>query len=400
MLKLAVVVAILVGYAFVTRKLEHRLSGPMVFMTVGVVISDAMLGWFVFPLNSNVVQIMLKGALALVLFAEASSLGWNRIRHPALPARLLLIAMPVVMIAGAAVALAVFDVLSFWEAAVVAALLAPTDAALGLPVVNNERVPSRIRSALVIEGGLNDGLAVPFALFAAAVAESESSDTTPALVELLVSEIGVAVLVGIGVGWLGGRAADMARSRAWVTDQWARFAFVGVAIVVFAGAEAFHGSGFIATWVGGLVFGLAAKRDLEAYQEFAEDESNLLVLLSFMAFGAIAVGPLLAEFDWRLLLYAVLSLAVIRPAAVALSLIGSGESRATNLFLGWFGPRGLPSMVLALILIGEGTELAEGRMVLGIVIVTVALSVYAHGLTASPLSELYANRSVVEAGGE
>lgn len=394
MLRLAVVVAVLVVYSFFSKKFERRLSGPIVFMTVGILISEPFLGWFVFDLNSGLVQILFKGALALVLFNEASVLGMRRVSETGLPARLLLGAMPLVMIGGVVVAAMLFGVLGFWEAAVVAALLAPTDAALGLPVVSNTRVPQRVRDALVIEGGLNDGLAVPFAVFAAAFAEASSSEAAEArLVELLITQIGIAVVVGIIVGWLLGKFAAVARSRDWAKDQWIRASLIGVVVITFAIAEGYHGSGFIAAWVGGLVFGLVSGREMESYQAFSEDESTLLVMLSFLAFGAIAVGPAIDRLDWAAVVYAVLSLAAIRPIAVALSMIGSNEKPPTVLFMGWFGPRGLPSLVLALILISEGFVLAEGPLVIEIVVVTVAVSVYLHGLTAGPLSDVYARWS-------
>jgi NhaP-type Na+/H+ or K+/H+ antiporter len=252
-------------------------------------------------------------------------------------------------------------------------------------------VPGRIRDALVIEGGLNDGLAVPFALFAAGMAEVQmGAETAPRLIELLMIEIGVAAVAGISVGWVSAKLDAVAQRRGWVVDRWARFSLVGVAVVAFALAEGFDGSGFIAAWVAGLVFGITFGSGAERQRDFSEDEGSLLVTLSFLVFGAIAVGPVLAVLEWRILIFGLLSLAVVRPIAVALSLIGTHEKGPSILFLGWFGPRGLASLVLALILISEGVQLPRGQLVLDIVTVTVALSVYLHGLTAAPLSDRYA----------
>jgi NhaP-type Na+/H+ or K+/H+ antiporter len=391
MLRLAAVVAVLVVYSLVSQKLERRFGGPMVFMTVGILISEPFLGWFTLESGTDLVEALFKAALALVLFIEAMSLGMHDIRDRRLPGRLLVLGMPLVMVVGLAVSLLMFGALGFWEAAVLAVLLAPTDASLGLPVISNRRVPGRIRDALVIEGGLNDGLAVPFALFAAGMAEVQmGAETAPRLIELLMIEIGVAAVAGISVGWVSAKLDAVAQRRGWVVDRWARFSLVGVAVVAFALAEGFDGSGFIAAWVAGLVFGITFGSGAERQRDFSEDEGSLLVTLSFLVFGAIAVGPVLAVLEWRILIFGLLSLAVVRPIAVALSLIGTHEKGPSILFLGWFGPRGLASLVLALILISEGVQLPRGQLVLDIVTVTVALSVYLHGLTAAPLSDRYA----------
>jgi sodium/hydrogen antiporter len=390
-LKLAVVVLVLVAYAVASRRLESRISGPMAFLTVGIVVSEPGLDWFTFELGEVTIEILLKGSLALVLFIEASNLGSRRVRAAQLPGRLLLVAMPLVIVGGVVAALGLFPALSFWETVVLAALLAPTDASLGLPVVENEKVPARIRDALVIEGGLNDGMAVPFALFAAGAAEvTAGTESTPELYKLLVGQIGVAVLVGIAAGWIGAKVLGLATDRGWATDGWMRLAVVGVAVITFAIAEGSHGSGFIAAWVAGVTFGLVGDDALVRPREFSDQMSQLLVSLAFLIVGALAVGPQLADLSWQIVVYAILALALIRPVAVGLSLLGRGEKFPTVAFLGWFGPRGLPSVVLGLILLTEGFDLPSGQLIIDVVVFTVAMSVYVHGVSAEPLSQRYA----------
>jgi NhaP-type Na+/H+ or K+/H+ antiporter len=361
-------------------------------MTLGVIMSEPFGGWWTLGLGSTAIQVLLKGALALVLFNEAAELGMHRIAGASLSSRLLLVALPLVMIFGTAVALVMWGVLGFWEAAVIGILLSPTDAALGLPVIQNERVPERIRSGLVIEGGLNDGLAVPFALFAAAAAQvSEAGHETVGLIEVVVKEVGIALVVGIVLGWLSAKMIDLARERELATDRWIRAALIGLAVVTFALAEGMHASGFIAAWVAGLVLGRFGDEDLALHRRFSEDGSHLLVMLSFLVFGALAVGPLLGDWTWQIVLYAVLSLVLVRPAAVAISLVGDHDNLRTIAFLGWFGPRGLPTLVLALILIFERFRFTSGDLMLDVIVATVALSVYAHGFSAGPLSNAYAD---------
>lgn len=390
-LELAVIVFVFVVYGLFSRRLEKRITGPMVFMTVGVLISAPFLGWFTLDLRSTTIQILLNGALALVLFTEAASLGAHRIDGAGLSSRLLLVALPLMMIGGLAVALVLFDMLSFWEAAVVAVLLSPTDASLGLPIIKNERVPLRIRSGLVIEGGLNDGLAVPFAIFAAGAAEVTTGEgPAPELMKLILTEVGLAVIVGVVAGWGGARAIDLALSRSWATKHWIDITLLAMAALTFVLAQGLHASGFIAAWVAGLVLGKVAHSEALGHRRFAENESSLLVMLALLTFGALSVGPLIGELSIRVVLYGVLSLAVVRPVAVALSLTGGSENVRTMGFLGWFGPRGLPSLVLALILVFEDFSFPSGSVMAQIIVFTVALSVYAHGLTAAPLGNRYA----------
>lgn len=394
MIKLAVILAVFVLYALLSRRLERRISGPIVFMTLGVILSEPFGGWWTIDLSSTAIQVLLKGALALVLFNEAAELGMHRIAGARLSSRLLLGALPLVMIFGTAVALVMWNVLGFWEAAVIGILLSPTDAALGLPVIQNVRVPERIRSALVIEGGLNDGLAVPFALFAAAAAQvTEAGHETEGLIEVVVKDVGFALVIGIVLGWLSAKAIDLARKRELATDRWSRAALIGLALVTFALAEGLHASGFIAVWVAGLALGRFGDEESALDRRFSEDGSHLLVMLSFLVFGALAVGPLLGEWTWQMVLYALVSLVLVRPVAVAISLVGDHDNLRTIAFLGWFGPRGLPTLVLALILVFERFQFTSGDLMLNVIVATVALSVYAHGFTAGPLSNAYANWS-------
>jgi NhaP-type Na+/H+ or K+/H+ antiporter len=393
MFGLAIVAAIFIAYMLMEHRLESKVSGPMIFMTLGLLISPEVFNVLKLDLNGLTVQIVLKGALALVLFTEASTLRTRRLATGlALPTKLLTIAMPLIMILGLVVAAVLFDVLSFWEAAVVGVLLAPTDAALVLPIVDNERVPQRIRDALVVEGGLNDGLAVPFVLFAAGLADVVAGGrSSPGLVELLVSQIGLAILVGVGAGWLGSKVANAARRTGWTSETGVQLGLLGLAVVTFAAAEAIHGNGFIAVWLAGLLLGRFATEDVLEGRTFSVRLSHLLVLMSFMIFGALGLAPFVTSISWQIAVYAILSLAILRPLAVGLSLIGSGQDIRTAGFIGWFGPRGLPSMVLALIVMKKDFALPNGDLILGVMAATVALSVYAHGITAGPLGNRYAD---------
>jgi NhaP-type Na+/H+ or K+/H+ antiporter len=393
MVALALTVLVLIGYALISKRLTATsLSGPIVFVTLGLVLSDQVLGIFTLQLDGEVVQTMLKATLVLLLFTEASEMRLDHLRSERLiPTRLLVIAMPLVIGIGFAIAAVTFTNLGVWEAALIAAILAPTDAALGQAVVSNKRVPQDVRHGLVVESGLNDGLAFPFVLaFGGAAQVAEGAEELPHLLTLLVEQVGFGVVLGIVAGWLGGMAIVHAARRGWATKGWLNVAFVGFAAVSYAVAEMIHGNGFIAAWVAGLVLGHLIRSTDVHVQTFSLDLGKILVMLSFVVFGALLLAPALSDLSWNVALYALLSLVLIRPLAVAISMFRSGERAPTVAYLGWFGPRGIASIILALIVIKRFALIHEDLIVL-IMTFTVAASVYLHGITAWPGSNAYAN---------
>lgn len=274
----------------------------------------------------------------------------------------------------------VFPAIGLVAAALIASILAPTDAALGEAVITNPSVPTRIREALGIESGLNDGIALPIILFLISMGEAEEGRT---LWRLFVEGIGVGVLVGLALGAGAALALGYAMQRSWIAPAWMRISIVAVAFLTFLVADELGGSGFIAAYVGGNVFG----RLMEPFDHtgsagtFAEDLGTALTMISFLIFGAFVLGPDQFVFTWSTLFYGILSLAVIRMIPVAISLIGTESRRPTILYLGWFGPRGLASIIYAGLLVEEA-GLADSEEIVSAVIVTVALSVVLHGATA------------------
>jgi NhaP-type Na+/H+ or K+/H+ antiporter len=390
---LALTVLVLIGYAILSRRFSTTsLSGPIVFVTLGLVMSDQVLGIFTVELDEEIIQILLKATLVVLLFTEASELRIGTLRaERSIPTRLLLIAMPLVIGIGFAVAAVTFTNLGVWEAALIAAILAPTDAALGQAVVSNERVPQDVRHGLVVESGLNDGLAFPFVLaFGGAAQVAEGAEELPDFVTLLFEQVGFGLLLGVAVGWLGGKAIVHASNRGWVTKGWLNVVFLGFAAVSFAVAEMVHGNGFIAAWVAGLVLGHVIQSVDVDVQSFSLDLTKILVMLSFVVFGALGLAPALSDLSWQVVLYALLSLVLVRPIAVAISMFRSGKRAPTVAYIGWFGPRGIASIILALIVIKKFALVDEGLIIL-IMTVTVAASVYLHGMTAWPGSNAYAN---------
>jgi len=284
-----------------------------------------------------------------------------------------------------------------WLALVVGAALAPTDAALGAGMMVNPAVPGRIRRLINVESGLNDGIATPFVLVAVAGAGTaeHSAGLGPAQA---VAELALGVLVGAAVGGAGGYLVKTARRRAWAEGTFAGSAVLALAGCAYACSLALHGNGFIAAFVGGLAFGAVGGRRGEGLIPFVEETGGLVSLLVWLAFGAVAVVPALQGLSWQTVAYAAGSLTVIRMVPVAIALAGGGLGRAAMAFVGWFGPRGLASVVFALVALEDLGQSAAGRAV-AVIAVTVLLSVLAHGATAEPLARRYGPRLAPAAGG-
>jgi sodium/hydrogen antiporter len=395
---LAVLAAVVFAFGLVSRRLEGTvLTAPIVFVVAGAILGPAGLGMVTFELDGHTVLLLGEIALAIVLFADAASTNLSSLRqNEGLPLRLLSIGMPLTIALGTAAALLLLTDLSFWESAIVGTVLAPTDAALGQAVVSNPRVPVRVRQALNVEAGLNDGLSVPFlALFLTLAVAEEELQPASYWIRFALEQIGLGVLVGIGVGLVGGLLVSLAARKRWMADPFQRLALLTLALIAWALADQIGGNGFIAAFVGGLAVGPTVERIGERIGErlirFSEAEGQLLNLSVFFIFGVLVIDAI-QPLNWEVALYAVLSLTLIRMLPVALSLIGTHLGSISVLFMGWFGPRGLASIVLGLIVVAEAPLLTGREEIVQVVALTVLFSVLLHGLTAGPLSAVYARR--------
>ena len=394
MVDLAVLAGVVFVFGLVSRRLEGTiLTAPLVFVAAGVILGPAGLSLVEFKLDDHTVLLLGEITLAIVLFTDAARTNLSTLRqNERLPLRLLGIGMPLTIALGTVVAALLLTDLSFWEAAIVGTVLAPTDAALGQTVVSNPRVPIRVRQALNIEAGLNDGLSVPFlALFLTLAVAEEELQPTSYWIRFALEQVGLGVLVGVGVGLAGGWLLSQASQREWMTDASQRLALLALALIAWTLADQIGGNGFIAAFVGGLVVGPTVERVGEQLMRFTEVEGQLLNLSVFFIFGVFVVG-LIQPLSWEVALYGLLSLTLIRMLPVAASLVGSRLGGVSVLFMGWFGPRGLASIVLGLIVVGEAPLLAGRRQIELVVALTVLLSVLLHRVTAAPLSAEYARK--------
>jgi sodium/hydrogen antiporter len=390
----AVVAAAVFVWGVVSARLERAdLTAPIVFVAVGAVLAG--LGLVDAPSAPEDLKPLVEVTLVWVLFSDAARIRVSDLRHDIGPyVRLLGLGLPLTIVLGWALAIWILPGLDVWFALLVAAALAPTDAALGVPVVTNKAVPARIRRLITVESGLNDGIATPVVVVAIAGAASAEGAHGPGAGSALL-ELAIGVAAGVAVGALGGGMLRWSHGRGWAAGEFTGIAVLALALGAYAGALVVHGNGFVAAFCGGLAFAAAAGPRGPAEVGFLEQASGLVSLLVWLAFGAIAIPIMLHGVDLAVVLYAVLSLTLVRMVPVALVAVGAGFDRATVLFVGWFGPRGLASLVFALLALeelGPGADHAVAAIA-----VTVLLSVVAHGASAAPLAGRYGRSAAVEA---
>jgi NhaP-type Na+/H+ or K+/H+ antiporter len=361
-----------------------------VFVGAGFLFGPEGVDWFQPSLDRHTISLLAEATLAVVLFTDASRIDMRALRRDySVPARLLGIGLPLTIVAGAIAGGAVLPSLTVAEAIVLAIVLAPTDAALGQAVVTDERLPARIRLGLNVESGLNDGLCVPLLAIALAFAEAEINDTTTVhALRLVVEAIGWGVLGGIVAGTSAAFMQRVAVARGWMAGRWTQIVPVAGAAAAFGLADTRGGSGFIAAFVGGVAFGIVTGRDGGSPQ-FAEEIGAVLSGLTLIVFGAALLSAAWSHIGVAEVTYAVLSLTLVRMIPVAIAMFGSHARLATVAFLGWFGPRGLASIVFGVVVV-EASGLPHTSELIVALTVTIALSVLAHGVTAAPLARRYA----------
>jgi sodium/hydrogen antiporter len=396
---LVVIAAVFLVYAVLSRRLHGTpITAPIVFVGAGLAFGFEGLGWLHLSLSQESVRSLAEATLVVVLFTDASRIDLRVLRREySVPARLLGIGLPLTIVAGAFAAGLVLRDVSWAEAAILAIVLAPTDAALGQAVVTDDDLPSRVRQGLNVESGLNDGLCVPLLTIALAVAETDAGDLTAGHAARLVAEaIGWGIVGGVVAGAAAAWALRAARSRGWVEGHWTQVVPVVAAVGAFGIADARGGSGFIAAFVGGVVYGRIVHPEPDA-AAFAEELGGVLNGITLIVFGAAVLGGLWSQIGVTELAYAILSLTIVRMAPVAIALLGSQARAPTVFFLGWFGPRGLASIVFGVVIV-EASGLPHTSELMVALTVTIALSVVAHGASAAPLARWYATWCAASGG--
>ena len=383
---------------FSKRAKSSIISGPLAFTAVGLLVSFAWPAVSAWEIDTPVIMVLAELTLAVVLFSDATHTSLKEVtRESLLPLRLLGVGMPLTVVVGALVAMLLLTDIPVWEAAILAVILAPTDASLGAAVVESRLVPLRIREALEVEAGLNDGLSVPLLMLFIALTGVELYGSGQAWLLFAGQQIGGGILVGLALGWLGGVLMTWADGHDWMTEPAKHLAMLGLAVLAWGLADhVVGGNGFIATFVAGAALRMRYDDSHRHMARFDESWGDLAIYFVFFVFGA-SVAPRLQEISGLIWLYALLSLTLVRMVPVALSLLGTRLQPASALFMGWFGPRGLASVVLGMVYLEQVTDIGSNSQIVLAVIATVLLSVLAHGVSANPGVRLYA-RSIAGLG--
>ena len=395
---IAVLALFIMVYSSVAGAVERtRISGPIVFTCFGLLIGPAGFALLDWDTDRELIRNLAEVTLAMVLFTDAAGADVKVLKNTTgVPARLLLIGLPLTIALGFAFGTLLIEHPSLFALAVLATMLAPTDAALGKAVITNEAVPDEIRQSLNVESGLNDGICVPVLLLFLALALDTAGDIgpLPLAAKLVVEQIGIGLAVGLVLTFIAVRLLKFARERQWLTKTWTQIPILALALSCFAVAQYLGGSGFIAAFSGGLLMAFMDKhlsREVkEEYLLASEGAGDTLALITWVTFGSAVVGQALGNFSWNILLYSFLSLTVIRMLPVFLCLTGSGIDTEGKLFIGWFGPRGLASIVFAVMVVNS--ELPDSGSLAMTVVCTIMLSIVGHGITANPWARAYGKR--------
>ncbi|HUI85290.1 MAG TPA: cation:proton antiporter [Candidatus Binatia bacterium] len=393
MLTVIIFVLLLFVYALLSQRIEQTpVTAPMVFTALGMAMSPAWVHIAGAGVTANVFLRVAELGLVLLLFTDASRTDLKVLRSiETLPGRLLSIGMLLTILLGAIAAHLVFPRLSLWETGILAAILAPTDAGLGQVVVSSPRVPMRIRQALNVEAGLNDGLSVPFLLFFMAFAAARTEGSAASLLQFIGEQLGLGVVVGAAIGLIGGWLLRFATRRGYIADSFRQIAVVTLPLMCLLLAEMVDASMFIAAFVAGLAVQIPFPEAGKHSVDFAEEWGQMFNLTVFFLFGMLVVRDW-PQFTVGCWVYALLSLTVVRMLPVTVSLLGTGLGASSVLFMGWFGPRGLASIVLGMVYLEQELHLPGEPAIRLAVMGTVVLSIFVHGASALPGISIYARK--------
>ena len=377
----------ILAYSLFSKHLDKTIfTGPIIALCIGIIMCPQILNLVDIQIKSEGYQFLAELALALVLFTDASKTNLMFLRKSmAVPARLLLIGLPLTMLFGFIGGILIFKGFSWIEVGLLAVMLAPTDAALGKAVVTNPIVPERIRNTLNVESGLNDGICVPALFLLMAFFTTESVDTINVQygLSLFGKEIGLGLIAGLGLTYVADRLMDVAFKKGYISESWKPILIIALAFGCFSLAQTIGGSGFIACFCGGILFGISGKPHKMELVEAAEGAGDTLSLVTWLIFGSVVIIAYLPFLSWKVCAYAILSLTIIRIIPVLISLVNTRFTLREKLFIGWFGPRGLATIVFAIMVVE--IDLPNEPTIILTVVCTVLFSILAHGISANPL---------------
>jgi len=389
---------VILGYGLFSKLLgRYNISGPMVFTGVGIILSPLVLGGQPIRVNAQAVQIVAEITLIIVLFSDAATLNLTQLKaHWRLPTRLLFVALPLSIIVATFTAMWFFPHEETLYVLLLALILAPTDAALGKVVVSDKRIPSTVRNTINVESGLNDGIVFPVLLTVLAMISSGADTAQSGWMGYIAQQIFFGAIAGAFVGWGGAIVMVKALKKGWMEHQYSNLAPIALAIFSFYFAEHFHGNGYIAAFFAGLFLGNTSQLLKEHVEDFAESEGEFLIMISFLIFGLVFIPATIAYWNGITLLFAILSLTILRMLPVIVSFGFFKVDFTTRLFYGWFGPRGIASILYILVAVGQLGDIKGHEQIFAVASLTIFLSIILHGLSAQPLAVLYAKKHSIE----
>jgi NhaP-type Na+/H+ or K+/H+ antiporter len=385
---------IILIYGFFSAFLAKRnISGPMVFVAVGILLSPLGFGKELVSVNAEAIQIMAEVTLVIVLFSDAAALNLNQLKtNWKIPARMLFVALPITIIFATLAGKIFFPNESVYYILLLALILAPTDAALGKVVVSDERIPSIVRNSINVESGLNDGIVFPILLTLLAMIATNQDSAQSGWVMYILKQIFIGGFAGAFVGWIGAILMKKALKKGWMEHQYTNLAPIALAFFSYYFAEFFSGNGYIAAFFAGLFLGNTSHKLREHVESFAESEGEFLIMVSFLIFGLVFIPITIEYWSWKVLLYAILSLTLFRMLPVYLGFGKMDIDKDTRLFYGWFGPRGIASILYILVALHKLGDIQPHLEIFATASLTITLSIILHGLSAQPLAILYSNK--------
>jgi len=389
------IVLVILGYGYFSKILSrYNISGPMVFTTVGILISPLVFGFKAVNIDGEPIQIIAEVTLILVLFGDASDLNLKKLKKQwEIPARLLVIGLPITIVFTTFMAKLFFPDESMIYLLLLAFVLAPTDAALGKAVVTDKKIPEKIRSSISVESGLNDGFVFPLLITVVILLISDTTNEgiVKGTIGYVAQQIVFGAIIGAIVGYLGAKISTWVIKKNWIEDNYENLVPVALAIFSYYLAEYFGGNGFIAAFFSGLFLGNYNEELRGHVDNFVQSDGELLIMISFLVFGISFIPATIAYWDLSVVIFSLLSLTVLRMIPVAISLIGKSNV-STMLFIGWFGPRGIASILYVLIIVGKINTIEGHEKIFAVITLTILLSIFLHGLTAKPFANLYGNK--------
>ncbi len=387
-------------YALLSKLIGRSiLTLPIIFVFVGYLVADPIKMLGNHDQLREYARYLAEITLILVLFSDASNVRLAKLKQNyKIPLQMLVFGVPLTMLFGTLIVWMIAPAGGFAMALLTTAVLTPTDAALSQGVVSNPKVPDRLSQSINVESGLNDGLVLPFVLLGAVLAAaSMQENATQGLAMKAVIEIVLGPLVGVSIGWLIARGLGIAEDRNWSLESAQGVVFVASAFTCYLGAELIGGNGFIAAFVGGVTFGNTYRHNLHFITEFMEGTGQMLTMAAFLVFGATMLPDGFAHISFMPVLIAVLFLTIIRIVPIWLSLTGTGLASREKLFLGWFGPRGLASILFTLIIMAE-FDFPNEEEFLACISMTVFMSIILHGVTSTPFANLIGRQTAQSPG--